>query len=130
MPHHSERVLVGTPGWEIKFGTGLVRGFNWGTLIARAAVEYDQASSSHFDGGEYAIEYLRRITRSWRLFAGVEGTQDEVSLIGEAQWHVTPSVYVKVNNGIGLTSKATDWEPEVGVVFSFGGSDARAAVRR
>ena len=102
VPHHSERVLVGTPGWEIKFGTGLVRGFNWGTLIARAAVEYDQASSSHFDGGEYAIEYLRRITRSWRLFAGVEGTQDEVSLIGEAQWHVTPSVYVKVNNGIGL----------------------------
>jgi hypothetical protein len=120
VPHRRDRRLTGTPGWELKFGTGLVRGFRWGTVLARAAVEYDAASSSRFDGGEYAVEYLRRVSRQWRLFAGVEGTTDEVSLIGEAQWHVSPRVYLKFNTGIGLTSKATDFAPEVGVVFSFG----------
>ena len=31
-------------------------------------------------------------------------------------------MFVKINNGLGLTSKATDWAPEVGIVFSFGGN--------
>jgi hypothetical protein len=119
-PHHRDKVLIGTPGWEVKYGMGAVRGFNWGTLTARAAVEYDEASSSHFDLGEYAIEYLRRISPSWRVFAGLEGEQDELSFIGEVQWHATPNVFVRINNGFGLTSKAADWTPEVGVVFSFG----------
>ena len=122
LPHNRDKVLIGTPGWEVKFGTGLVRGFSWGTLTARAAVEYDEASASHFDGGEYAVEYLRRISPSWRVYAGLEGTQDEVTLIGEVQWHVSPGVVVKINNGVGVTSKATDWAPEVGVAFSFGRS--------
>jgi hypothetical protein len=120
VPHHGDKVLIGTPGWEVKFGTGLVRGFSWGTMTVRGAVEYDEASSSHFDGGEYAVEYLRRISPSWRIYAGIEGTQDEVTLIGEVQWRVAPSVVVKINNGLGVTSKATDWAPEVGVVFSLG----------
>lgn len=120
VPHHRDKLLIGTAGWELKYGTGIVRGFHWGTLTARAAVEYAEASSSHFDVGEYAIEYLRRISPSWRLYAGLEGTQDELSFIGDVQWHVTPNVFVRINNGFGLTSKATDWAPEVGVVFSFG----------
>ena len=111
------RSLIGTPGWELKYGMGLVRGFRWGTMTARAAVEYHEASSSHFDGGEYAVEYLRRISPSWRVYAGLEGTQDEVSLIGEVQWFVTPHICVKINNGVGLTPKAADWAPEVGVVL-------------
>lgn len=57
-----------------------------------------------------------------RYYAGLEGTQDEVTLIGEVQWHVSPGVVVKINNGVGVTSKATDWAPEVGVAFSFGRS--------
>lgn len=120
VPHHRSRRLIGTPGWELKYGMGLVRGLRWGTLTARAAVEYDDASSSHFDGGEYAVEYLRRLSPSWRVYAGIEGASDELSFIGEVQWHVTPKVFVRINNGIGLTSKATDWAPELGVVFSFG----------
>jgi hypothetical protein len=120
IPHQRDKVLIGTPGWELKYGMGLVRGFRWGTMTVRGAVEYDEASSSHFDGGEYAVEYLRRISPSWRVYAGLEGTQDEVSLIGEVQWFVTPNVFVKINNGVGITPKATDWAPEVGVVFSFG----------
>jgi hypothetical protein len=120
VPHSEEKVLIGTPGVELKVGTGLTRGFSWGTLTLRGAVEYDEASSSPFDLGEYAVEYLKRVSRSWRLYAGSEGSSDELSLITEAQWHVTPNVFVKLNNGLGLTSKAADWTPEVGVVFTFG----------
>jgi hypothetical protein len=120
VPHKRDKPLIGTPGWELKFGAGVVRGFGWGTLTARAAVEYDESSSSHFDSGEYALEYLKRLSRSWRVYAGIEGAQDEISLIGELQWHITPRAFVRFNSGFGLTSKATDWAPEVGVVFSFG----------
>jgi hypothetical protein len=122
LPHNRDKVLIGTPGWEVKFGTGLVRGFSWGTMTVRGAVEYDEASSSHFDGGEYAVEYLRRISPSWRVYVGLEGTQDELSFIGEVQWLAASNLVVKINNGLGVTSKATDWAPEVGVVFSFGRS--------
>ena len=90
VPHHRDKVLIGTAGWEVKVGTGITRGFGWGTLTARAAIEYDSASSSEVDFGEYAIEYLRRISPAWRVYAGLEGSQDELSFIGEVQWHVTP----------------------------------------
>lgn len=120
LPHDRDKALIGTPGWELKFGTGLVRGFGWGTMTARIAVDYDEASSSHFDLGEYAVEYLRRLSPAWRVFAGVEGSSDELAFIGEVQWHVSRQVFFRFNNGIGLTSKATDWAPELGVVFSFG----------
>jgi len=118
-PRHRDKPLTGTPGWELKFGTGVSRGFGWGTLTARAAVEYAEESSSHFDIGEYAVEYLRRLSPRWRVYAGIEGSQDEVSFIGEAQWFIRPTVFLKVNSGVGLTSKATDWAPEIGVVFAF-----------
>jgi hypothetical protein len=118
VPHSQEKVLIGTPGWEFKLGTGLVRGFDWGTLTARVAVEYSEASTSHFDLGEYAVEYFKRLSPHWRIYAGLEGTQDELSLITEVQWHLTRNVFVKLNNGLGLTSKALDWTPEVGILFT------------
>jgi hypothetical protein len=121
VPHHGEKPLIGTEGVELKLGTGLTRGFAWGTIAARAALEYAEASTSHFDLGEYAVEYVKRVSPSWRLYAGLEGTQDELSLITEAQWHLGQNTFVRFNNGIGLTSKATDWTPEVGVVFSLRG---------
>ncbi len=117
-PHAEDKPLTGTPDVELKFGTGIVRGFSWGTITARAAIEYAAGSTSQFDVGEYAVEYLKRLTPAWRLYLGVEGTQDEVSMIAEAQWHLTRNVFVKIGNGVGLTSKATDWAPEVGIVFS------------
>jgi hypothetical protein len=120
IPHAEDKVLIGTPGWELKFGTGVTRGTSWGTWTVRAAVEYDEASTSHFDLGEYAVEYLKRVSPTWRFYVGIEGNSDELELITEAQWFLTRNVFVKLNNGLGLTSKATDWSPEVGVVFSFG----------
>jgi len=112
-------VLIGTTGQELKFGLGLTRGLSWGTLTARAAVQYASSSSSPWDTGEYAVEYLKRLSPRWRVYAGIEGEQDEVSLITEAQWHILPHGFVRFNNGLGLTSKATDWTPELGVLFTF-----------
>ncbi|HEU4387952.1 MAG TPA: hypothetical protein VFV34_09165 [Blastocatellia bacterium] len=118
-PHNKEKKLIGTPGWELGLGTGVTRGFKWGTLTLRGSVEYAGGSESKFDIGEYAIEYLKRVSPAWRFFVAIEGTQDEVSLITEAQWHLSRHIFVKLNNGFGLTSKAMDWAPEVGVVFTF-----------
>jgi hypothetical protein len=117
-PSNTSKRLIGTAGWEMKFGTGVIRGFSWGTVSARAALEYATASTSPFDLGEYAVEYLKRVSPGWRIYLGVEGTQDELSLITEAQWHLSRFAFVRLNNGMGLTSKATDWAPEVGVVFT------------
>jgi hypothetical protein len=117
IPHRRTEGLIGTADWEVDFGTGLIRGFSWGTLTFRAAVEYAKGSDTPFDVGEYAVEYLKRLSPKWRFYAAVEGTQDEVSLITEVQWHLSPRVFLKLGTGRAITSKATDWEPEVGIAF-------------
>jgi len=117
-PLQKDKVLIGTQDWELKLGTGLIKGFSWGTVTLRAEAEYSKEESK-LELGEYAVEYLKRLSPAWRLYLAVEGTQDEVELITEAQWHLTDSIFIKFNNAFGLTSKATDWAPEVGVVFSF-----------
>jgi len=48
----------------------------------------------------------------------IEGTEDEIVLIPEIQWFITPNIYLKANNGFALTSKATDIAPEIGIMFS------------
>jgi len=118
IPHDESKVLIGTPGWELKLGIGLIRGFKWGTLTVRLAVDYEEASTSHFDLGEYAVEYLKKVSPHWRFYVGLEGSQDELSLITEAQWHLSRHVFIRFNNGLGLTSKALDWTPEVGILFT------------
>jgi len=117
-PTNKREPLIGTGGWEAELGMGLTRGFKWGTLTARVSGAYEGASTSHFDLGEYAVEYLKRVSPSWRLFAAVQGQSDEVSLITEAQWHLTRHVFIRFNQEIGLTSRATDWEPQLGVLFT------------
>lgn len=114
-PLQKSRKLIGTQAWEFKSGVGAVRGFSWGTVTGRLALEY---SDAHMQLGEYAFEYYKPLSRAWRVYVGVEGVQDEVELITEAQWHFNDRVALKVNNAFGLTSKATDWAPEIGVIFS------------
>jgi hypothetical protein len=116
-PLSEEHGLIGTSAWELKLGTGIAKGFRWGTVSARAAGEYD-AGEDVFEVGEYAVEYLKRITPALRVFAMVEGAQDEIELVPEVQWHLSRYVFAKANCGIGLTSKATDFAPEVGIMFS------------
>lgn len=116
-PQQKDKLLIGTPDWELKFGSGLIKGFSWGTVTTRVGVEYLLEDSS-WDIGEFAVEYLKRLSPAWRIYLGVEGTQDEIGLITEAQWHFADFAYLKINNGFGITSKATDWAPEIGVLFS------------
>jgi len=117
-PTGKKHSLIGTSDWEFKLGTGLIKGFKWGTLTIRSAVEYSAAEKT-FGHGEYAFEYLKKMSKHFRFFAMLEGSEDEVALIPEIQWHLGSNVFVKANNGFGVTSKATDFAPEIGVMFSF-----------
>jgi hypothetical protein len=117
-PTNDEGSLIGTSDFEFKFGSGLVRGFSFGTMTVRAAVDYSKSEKS-WGLGEVALEYLRRLSPEWRVYGGFEGTEDEIELITEAQWHFSELAFLKLNNAFGVTSKATDWAPEVGVAFTF-----------
>lgn len=118
-PLQKQRRLIGTSDWEFKLGAGITRGYRWGTMTFRAAGEYVR-DERKFEAGEYAIEYLRRLSPSWKIYAGIEGNQiDEITLITEAQWSLGPRAVLKVNNGWGLTPNATDFAPEAGILFSF-----------
>lgn len=119
-PLQKDKHLIGTQHWEHFFGIGLVKGYRWGTLTLRVAGEFSAAARPQFDAGEYAIEYLRRLSPKWRVVAAIEGNQvDEISLITEAQWQPSRRVTFKFNNGLGLTLNTTDFAPEVGVMISF-----------
>jgi hypothetical protein len=116
-PAQKKKKLIGTSSWEFKPGVGVVKGFRWGTLSARLAAEY-VVEGDEIALGEYAVEYLKRISPRLRVFGGVEGTEDEVAAITELQWFFTDRIFLKFNNAFALTSKATDWAPEYGVMFS------------
>jgi hypothetical protein len=119
LPLQKDKLLIGTQHWEFKLGMGLVRGFQWGTATIRAAVEYD-GEENKAALGEYAIEYLRKISDGLRLFAAVEGSEDEVELITEGQIWFSPRIVLKLNSAFGVTSKAADWAPEVGLMIRLG----------
>jgi hypothetical protein len=115
-PHHKTKYLIGTPELETKAGIGLIKGFRWGTITVRAAVEQ---AGGVFDLGEIAVEFYKRLSRRFCIYTGFEGTQDEIEFIAEVQWWLSDTVRFKINNGFGVTSKATDWGPEVGLMISF-----------
>lgn len=116
-PNVEKYSLIGTSDWELKLGIGMVKGFHWGTITIRAAADYS-AAEKIFGPGEYAVEYLKRVSDNFRFFFMMEGSDDEISLVPEIQWHISPHVFLKANNGFGVTSKAADFTPEVGVMFS------------
>jgi len=49
----------------------------------------------------------------------VEGEQDEIEGIFEIQWMPAKNIMIKINNAFGITSKAADWAPEIGILISF-----------
>ena len=115
-PFQKNRKLIGTQDWEFSLGTGVIKGYFWGTMMLRVAAEYS-AGEKKFDIAEFAIEYLKKVSSKFSFLFAVEGNQDELSLINDLQFHLKPWMFIRVNNGIGLTSKATDYAPELGVVF-------------
>lgn len=93
------------------------RSANEGEATCLGAIAHPQAGGVDTDG---RVATSRRwVDGHWRILGAAEGTDDEVELITELQWHPGGPVFVKINNGFGLTEAATDWAPEVGVVFSF-----------
>ncbi len=115
-PTGEEYSLIGTSVWEFKLGFGMVKGFRWGTMTVRAAADYD-TGEKRIASGEYALEYLKRLSDNFRFFTMIEGSEDEIELIPEIQWHISSNVFLKANTGFGITSKATDFAPEVGIMF-------------
>lgn len=120
-PVQNDKLIIGTPDWEFALGAALVKGFEWGTVTGRLSAAYS-AEESKLEFGEYALEYLKRLSPAWRVYLAVEGEEDEVEAIPELQWtfhHGRPEMTLKLNSAFGLTSKAPDWAPEVGIVFAF-----------
>ena len=115
-PFQKDKVLIGTSVWELKYGMGLARSTSFGTVIVRGGVALVDGTA---ELGEYAAEYVRGVSDRLRVYAGVEGSQDEVTLITEAQIFFTPDIKLKLNSAFGLTTKAPGWAPEVGVMFAF-----------
>ena len=118
LPFQDRKVLIGAQDFEAAVGIGFIRAYDWGTLNYRVSLGFDGAERK-FELGEYAIEYLKRVNDRWRFVATLEGEDDEVSLIGEAQITLRPGAILKLNSGFGLTEKASDIAPEIGVLFTF-----------
>lgn len=116
-PTGKKNSLIGSSEWELKLGSGLIKGFSWGTVTLRAAVDYSAAEKA-VGPGEFALEYLRKVSERFRIFMMVEGMEDEIFLVPEMQWVLSRCVRLKANNGFGITSKATDIAPEIGIMFS------------
>ena len=117
-PFQRSRRIIGTQTWAYKLGTGTIKGFSFGTITARIAGEYDEADKQVVFG-EYALEYLKRFSPKFRFYTGVEGDQDEVEWIIEGQYWLSRHVHLKLNSSFGVTSKAPDFAPEIGIMFSF-----------
>jgi hypothetical protein len=117
-PFQKDRKIIGTQAWEFALGTGLIKGFRWGTITLRGAISYTDEDKK-LSLGEYAAEYLKFVSNWFRIGIIVEGEQDEVALIADLQFHISKHAFIRVNNGFGVTSKAPDYAPEVGVVFHF-----------
>jgi hypothetical protein len=117
-PLAKSKTLIGTQEWEGALGFGVIRGYRWGTIYGRASIAWD-GEDGKLDVGEFAFEYLKRTSPRWRFVGTLEGETDEISLIGEAQWFFAPWAFLKMNLGFGLTEKAPDLAPELGVLFHF-----------
>jgi hypothetical protein len=117
-PFQRDNVLLGIQDWQYALGFGAIKGHRWGTLTARVSLAYDQADAQ-LEFGEYAVEYLKRLSPTWRFVAAVEAETDEVQLILEGQARLGRHVLLKLNSGFGVTRKAPDVAPEIGLLFSF-----------
>lgn len=117
-PFQKDKVLIGASDWEVAAGLGAVKGFSWGTLTTRFSIGYG-AEEGEVELGEYAVEYLKRLSPLWRVFAAVEGEDDELSFVVGARSRLARNVDLVFGSGFGLSEKAEDFAPEIGLIFSF-----------
>lgn len=120
-PYQKQKPLIGDQQWDFRPGIGLIRGFRWGTLVSRVTVEYNH-DDKLWDLGEFSVEYLKRLSPSVRINFAFEGGEtggpDEWTLVSGVQWRATDLLTLRFDNGLGLSSKATDWAPQVGFMLS------------
>ena len=93
-PTGEKNSLIGTSDWEFKLGVGLIKGFSIGTFTLRLALDYNTGEKI-IEPGEYALEYLKRLSDHFRIFMMIEGSQDEASFVPGIQWFITPSIMLK-----------------------------------
>jgi hypothetical protein len=117
-PLQKDKKLLGTQDWEFSPGVVLTKGFSFGTLALRLSANYS-GGERKLELGEYAVDFERRLSANWRVVLSLEGEQDELSIIGEAQYSLGKNAVLKINSGFGLTKKAPDFAPEIGVLFRF-----------
>ncbi|TMQ59374.1 MAG: hypothetical protein E6K76_04715 [Candidatus Eisenbacteria bacterium] len=126
-PSQKNKLLIGNSDWDFRPGVGVVRGFSWGTMTVRTTLEYSKEQSAlneprQLDIGETSVEYLKRLSHAWRLNLGFEGGEggapDEWELRSGLQWRMTRVLLLKLDNSVGLSSKAPDWTPQIGLMFS------------
>ena len=115
-PFQRRKVLIGVSEWAGELGIGAIKGFSWGTLSARWGAAYED---KNFKGGEFALEYLKRLSPRWRAVVALEGEDEDLALITEAQYFITPRIFLKINSGFGLTQKVPDFAPEIGLMMNF-----------
>ncbi len=120
-PTQQDKVLIGDTEWDFKPGIGFSRSFSWGTMSARTTGEWNH-SEAKVDFGETSIEYLKRLSTSWQMFVGFEGGEggpfDEWHIVSDVAWWFSDNVSLKLDNTFGISSKANDWEPQIGILFS------------
>src|SRR6266513_3233555 len=116
-PLQKSKKWVVSQAWEFEPVVVVTKGYSFGTLAARLAAAYDSGErKAKFD--EWAIDYVKRLDSNWRLAVSLEGVQlDEVSLIGELQYTLGKNALLKINAGVGVTKKAPDFAPEIGMLF-------------
>jgi hypothetical protein len=118
-PFQRDNVILGTQDWEYELGFAAIKGHSWGTLTGRFALAYNSVDGS-LESGEYAVEYLKKVSQRWQFLAAIEGDQtDEIEAIFQGQARLGKHVALKFNSGFGITKKAPDVAPEIGVMFRF-----------
>lgn len=121
IPSQRKKLFIGDKDWDFKPGVVLSKNYSWGKMSFRTDLEYNRESAI-IDIGETAIEYLKRLSSPLRLVLAIEGGEggapDEWSLISGIRWQISNLVSFKFDNSLGITSKATDWAPQVGLLFT------------
>lgn len=120
-PAHGDQPLIGDAQWDVKGEIGAMRAYRWGTMTFRTTIEYNRGDTQ-WDLGETSLEYLRQMAPSWRLLLGIEGGEggapDDYVVVAAGHWRIARDLDLKVANGLGLFSKSTDWEAQLGLMVS------------
>jgi hypothetical protein len=117
-PLQRKKKLLGTQAWG--FGTGIIvtKGYPFGTFSLRGQINHDRGDRET-TFGEYAIDYLKKVSPQWTIALTLEGEESEFNVIGEAQYALSRNATLKLNLGLGVTKKDRQIAPEVGVLFRF-----------